>query len=134
MKAHYLVTITGRFTSILGVGQFVQLAGDSLVSSLHECCRGSVGFPILPLLGAWTFIRYINVCPLGVSLHKIANRAFLRGNGRKFGFEHFWLLRRLLSSHRVCCVEACGSIPAKRAQLPAKRAQIPAKQAQLQIM
>ena len=46
------------------------------------------------------------LCPLGVSLQKFANRAFYsQWNGRKFGFDLFGLLRRLLSSHIVCCVE-----------------------------
>ena len=73
------------------------------------------------------------------SLHKFVPLGcfvafFVRGNGHKFGFEHVWLLRRLLSSHVVCCVDTCGNIPGKRAQIPAKRVQIPAKRAQIQIM
>ena len=73
---------------------------------------------------------YVNLCPLVVRRRNLRIRIEgFAGNGHKFGFEHFWILKWLLSSHEVCCVDTCGNKPAKRAQIPAKRVQIPATRA-----
>ena len=60
----------------------------------------------------------------------IPGASLLATRGPKFVLSEPCLLRWLLASHKIHCVETCGNIPAKRAQIPAK----PAQRAQIRSM